>query len=310
MSKIAIKEIRDAVFGNCLKLENGLIELVVALDFGPRIIHFSLCGKENMFYTDPEKKPLGDMLEVYGTERCILYGGHRIWISPEILPRCYHPDNEPVTAEQSENGVIVKGAIEKFNNIQKIMEINMFPDLPEVEINHSIVNCGMWDIEYACWCITMFDKGGKGIIPMPSDKTGLLHNRSISLWDYSDMSDKRVYWGKDFITLKQDPNCATPFKLGINNTDGWGAYFNKGQAFFKFFEPNNDGILPDNGCSYESYTNDFMFEAETLSEIALVEPGGVLSHTEEWEIYETDGIPGNDETEIRKAVEKYLTKRI
>jgi len=306
MSKLKINEVRYDVFGNCLVLENGLIELTVALDYGPRILRFSLRGKENMFYNDYEKKPLGDELEIYGGERSILYGGHRIWLSPEILPRCYHPDNLAVTVEKHENGLILKGAVEKHTGIQKIMDIAVTEDAPEIKIDHTIVNHGLWEIELGVWCITMLEKGGKAIIPMPDTKTGLLHNRNISLWDYSDMSDSRVYWGKNYITLTQNPKISQPFKLGLNNEAGWGAYFNKGQVFLKFFEPELNAVFPDNGCCYESYTNDFMLESETLSGIDLLGPGDSISHAEDWEIYEAKDVPGRDENEIKEIMAKYL----
>ena len=306
MSKVKLTEIVHGVFGNCVKLENGFAELVVTLDFGPRILHFSLYEKENMFYTDPQKKPLDKAFEVFEGDQHILYGGHRIWLSPEIVPRCYHPDNLPCETEKQENGIIVKSAIEKYNGIQKIMDIIMSEDSPEVKIDHTIINHGLWEIELGVWCVTMLAPGGKEILPMPCKKTGLLSNRNISLWDYSDMSDERVYWGKDYITLSQNPKIAQPFKLGFNNEAGWGAYFNKGQVFIKFYEPEINGSFPDNGCSYETYTNDFMLETETLSGVELLATGDSISHEEEWRIYEADCAPGGNENEIRGIMGKYL----
>jgi len=309
MSVLTYEETVHEAFGNCLRISNGAAELAVSLDFGPRILHYSLPGKENMLYNDPEKKPLGDPLETYGGDQCVLYGGHRIWISPEILPRCYHPDNVPVEYEKRENGVIIKGAVEKFTGIQKIMNIDMGSDSSAVRIDHTIINHCVWEIELGVWCVTMFAPGGKEVIPMPNKATGLLHNRNISLWDYTDMSDKRIRWGRDFITLTSDINAAQPFKLGLNNDAGWGAYFNRGQVFFKFFDPVVNGILPDNGCNFESYTNNFMIEIESLSDVRILAPGGTISHAEEWALYAADAAPGDNENEIRGAVDRYLYKR-
>ena len=50
MSQLKTGKFRHEVFGDCLKLENNHIELVAALEFGPRILHLSLRGKENIFY--------------------------------------------------------------------------------------------------------------------------------------------------------------------------------------------------------------------------------------------------------------------
>lgn len=306
MSKVEISRVTYGVFGNCVKLTNGLTELVASLDFGPRIVHFSLCGKENMLYNDTTKKPLGDKFEVFNGDQLILYGGHRIWISPEIVPRCYHPDNLPVKCVEIENGVELYGAPEKENAIQKIMVITMHPEKAAVSLHHEIKNLGLWDIELAPWCITMMDKGGREIIPVPDRNTGLLANRSITFWDYSDMSDSRVRWGKEFITLTQNSDVPGAFKLGLNNENGWAAYFNKGQVFFKFFEHAVDGFYPDNGCSYESYTNEVMLEMECLGEMEVLMPGESSVIDEDWELYEADGVPADNEAEIKKIISKYI----
>lgn len=306
MSKVEISRVSYDGFGNCVKLTNGLVELVASLDFGPRILYFSMCGKENMLYNDKSKKPLGEKFDIFDGDQTILYGGHRIWISPEIVPRCYHPDNQPVKCVEIENGVELYATPEKENSIQKIMVITLHPEKAAVSLHHEIKNVGLWDIELAPWCITMMDKGGKEIVPVSKANTGLLPNRSITLWDYSNMSDSRVYWGRDFITLTQNQDISDAFKFGTNNDDGWVAYFNKGQVFFKYFEHAVDGLYPDNGCSYETYTNDVMCEMESLGEIEVLMPGDAVSIDEDWELYEADEIPSNDEAEIKRIVGKYI----
>jgi len=306
MSKVVFSKISYGTFGNCVKLTNGLTELVASLDYGPRILHFSLCGKENMLYNDADKKTLGDIFDVYQGDQLKLYGGHRIWISPEVMPRCYHPDNLPVICTETENGVILKGAVEKYNQIQKIMTITMHPEKAAVTIENEILNTGLWDIEFAPWCITMMDKGGVGVIPVPGTETGTLPNRFLALWDYSDMTDARVKWGKEFITLSQDPKAARAFKLGINNEHGWAAYFNKGQVFIKYFEYDETGLYPDGDSSFESYTNEHFLEMETLGVIQCVMPGDSASVTEDWEIFEAPPLASNDEDEVKKLIKTYI----
>lgn len=306
MSKVEISNVADNIFGNCVKMTNGKVELLVTVDFGPRVIHFSLTGKENMFFMDKEKKLLGERFDIYGGDVLRFYGGHRIWASPEIMPRCYYPDNSPVGCRAVENGMEFTAAVEKENGIQKSMTITMDADKPLVNITNSIQNVGAWEIEFAVWCITMLDKGGKAVLPQVNRKTGYLPNRSFSLWDYSEMNDSRVYWGKEFITLKQDSAKANAFKLGYNNEAGWAAYFNKGQVFLKFFEPVEGGLYPDNGCCYETYTNGDMLESETLGEIEIVMPGETIIHAEQWELYEENAVPSNNEAEIREIIAKYV----
>lgn len=292
------------VYGKCVRLTDGIFNLEASLEFGPRILHFSLKDKKNMFYNDETKSPLGEKYDVFGGDQLILYGGHRIWTSPEIMPRCYHPDNCPVEIKELENGIELTGAVEKANMIQKTMRITASDN--GVKIVNTIKNAGQWDIEFSPWTITMMASGGKEVVPTTDRTTGLLHNRNISLWDYSDIGDQRLFLGNKYITLQQNPDIANPFKIGINNEKGWAAYFNFGQVFFKTFERVVDGDFPDNGCSYETYTNDVMLEMEALGEFVLLEPDCSVSLAEQWFIYEADEAPSNDEAAIDKVISKYL----
>lgn len=303
---ISITNEKDAVFGNLVKLSNGIVELKVAVDFGPRVLHFSRVGMENVFYQDTKKEPLGDIQEIYGGDIMRLYGGHRIWTSPEVMPSCYYPDNAPVMCTPLNGGMEFVAPMEKINNIQKILTISLLPDRPVVQVENSITNCGTWGIELAPWCITMTDKGGKMVVPQPDRSTRELPNRNISLWPYSAMNDPRVYWGKDFIMLKQDPSVNGAFKFGFNNEAGWAAVFNKGQVFFKFFEPILEGIYPDGGCSFEAYTNSNMLEVEALGEFVHVPSEESVTLLEEWELYEESYIPSENEEELHKVLENYI----
>jgi len=44
-----------------------------------------------------------------------LYGGHRIWVASEELPRSYHPDNSPVELSYDSEGIVVRGEAEARN---------------------------------------------------------------------------------------------------------------------------------------------------------------------------------------------------
>ncbi|MCL2699759.1 MAG: DUF4380 domain-containing protein [Defluviitaleaceae bacterium] len=307
MAKTEISKVKHEIFGNCVKIANDIVELWVTVDFGPRIIHFSRIGKENIFYEDKGMSTLGKAFDVYGGEITKLYGGHRLWISPEITPRCYYPDTKPVEFRETANGIEFIAPVEGINHIQKSVTIMLDDDKPTLVINHAIKNCGNWEIELAPWALTMMAAGAVEVIPMPVRETGLLPNRNLVLWDYTAMNDPRVYWGKEYITLRQDTSVARPFKLGFYNEAGWCAVFNKGQVFLKFFEPIAErDYYPDEGCNFESYTNELMLEAESLGAVEYLEPGEWANHVEEWALYEENEVPSNDETEISRIIAKYI----
>ena len=298
MANIQICETAHAHWGRLVQLTNGVIEAMVTVDVGPRVIHFATVGMENMFYQDVEKRPLGEAFPVYG--------GHRLWTSPEVLPRCYYPDNAPVEWEETENGASFTAPVEKINLIQKSLTLTLSETAPSVVLTHYVENLGNWEVEFAPWSITMMDKGTKAVMPMPERETGVLPNRNIALWPYSDMGDPRVFWGKKYMTLTHNPGLTPPFKLGYNNEAGWAAAFNKGQVFFKFYEPDADGVYPDGGCSYETYVNGDMLEMEALSELTILAPGDAATFVEEWEIYPEGRVPSNDEVELARIMKKYI----
>ncbi|MCL1988679.1 MAG: DUF4380 domain-containing protein [Firmicutes bacterium] len=305
MAKIILETFADATFGNCIKITNGLVELHVTVDFGPRVIYCSSVGMENMFFQDTAKTPLDKKYDVYD-DQIILYGGHRVWIAPEVVPRCYHPDNVPVTVENVPNGARFVGAVEKHNQIQKSITITLEENSPKVKVVNSIKNVGLWDIELAVWAITMLAPGGAEIMPMPTRNTGLLPNRNFTFWDYTSMGCSRVRFGKKYVTLQQNPEKEQPFKLGYNNENGWAAYFNKEQVFIKRFNPVFGGNYPDNGCCFESYTNAKMLEMETLGEISQLPPNESLTIEEEWEIQKAAPLSSKaDESDITAAISKF-----
>ena len=306
MAKVTISQIVDPNFGKCVKMSNDLVEVYVTLDFGPRVIHCSCVGMDNMFWQDTSKALLGEKYDVFD-DQIIPYGGHRLWISPEIVPRCYHPDNLPVDFTEVENGARFTAAIEKYNQIQKSMTITLDPDAPRVKVAHTIRNTGLWDIQLAPWAISMMDAGGVAVMPMPNRATALLPNRNFTFWDYSELNDNRLYMGKDYLTLAQDTAKENPFKLGYNNEAGWAAYFNKGQVFLKYFEPTLDGFYPDNNCCYETYTNGKMLEMEILGEMVELEPDDFVTLEEEWELYAADKpADARDEGQLKVAVASWI----
>jgi hypothetical protein len=307
MAAVKLTNLNDPLFGECVELSNGLAEVRVALDFGPRVVRYACAGMENVLFEDAAKTPLHHKFDEFDSQLA-LCGGHRVWISPEVVPRCYHPDDKRVAVVETENGARIEGAVEKHTQIQKTIAITMGPDTRNVRLVHTIINKGLWDVTLAPWCITMLAPGGVEIVPIPTTQTGLLPNRTFTLWPYTEMNDPRVYWGKSYISVVQDAGKKNAFKFGNNNEAGWAVYFNRGQAFYKFFEPEPDGYYPDGNCSFETYTNAAMLEMETLGEMTELEPGGFVTHEEEWELYPADAFDrtrARDEGYLEEMAKKY-----
>lgn len=308
MSKIIIEKIEDDIFGNLVHLTNGIIELKASLDFGPRILHYSLCGMDNVFYNDKDKKPISNIAySEFDGDIFKLYGGHRLWVSPEIMPRCYYPDNKPVGLTIKDFGVVLEAPVENFNNIQKRIEISINEYSAEVTVTHSITNKGAWNTVFAPWAITVMAQGGTLLIPQADRPTGFLPNRSLAIWPYTKLNDKRLFFGENYITVKQDPTIVDKLKIGTNNEKEWVAYFSKGQIFLKNAKHTVGGFYPDlENCSFETYTDDICLETETLGQVSVVEPNCSASHIERWNLHKEDFIPNIDEDEISDIINNYL----
>ncbi len=267
---------------NCLKISNAKVELIVTTDVGPRIIHFSPKGGENMLYINPAEAGMT------GDSKFHSYGGHRLWHAPEDFVRTYAADNFPVQVEQFEDGARLTADIES-NGVQKTVEIRMAKDAPKVNVIHTITNCSAWPVPLAVWAITVMDGGGKLVVPHP-DKIGhaqrLTPTHALALWGYTKMNDPRWIWGDKYYMLRQDSSFNYAQKAGSYNPKGWAAYWLKNNLFVKKFPYDPNVVYPDFNCNFETYTDQVMLEVESLSPMIQIEPGASAQHMEEWFLYE------------------------
>lgn len=288
LSKVLVEKVSYKGWENCIKLSNGVVELIVTIDVGPRLISFAFNGGENEFCE------VENQVGTTGGDDWKIYGGHRLWHSPEAKPRCYEPDNAPVKWKKKKNGIILIQNMEPWTQIKKEIEITMSVKKAKVRVLHRITNMGAWPIELSVWALTVMATGGKQIIPEITEETGLLPNRTITLWPYTKMNDPRVTWGEKYIMLDQNDKMSNAFKIGLPNDAGWAAYANHGHLFVKKYKHIVGAKYPDNGASYETYTTDFMMEMETLSPLTSINPETSIEHEEVWYLYDHVEVPENE----------------
>ena len=146
---------------NCHQLSNGVVDLVLTTDVGPRIISFGFAGGDNVFKNHEE------MMGRTGDKEWLIYGGHRLWHAPEVAPRTYQPDNSPIVLENHRSFVRLVQPTEANTGIQK--EIDVYLDTKEahVRVVHRLRNMNLWAVDLAPWAISVMAQGGKAIIPLP-----------------------------------------------------------------------------------------------------------------------------------------------
>ncbi len=263
---------------HCVRLSNGVIDLIAPLDVGLRIIHFGFTGKRNEFYRD-------DPLEIPADrDTWQLYGGHRLWLAPEQEGRANVPDNMPIRFEDHGDSVRLIQPVEALTGIQKEIDIRLGKGA-SVEIVHRIRNCGVWDVTLALWAISVMQPGGTAIIPLPtrgSHPQDLLPASRLALWAYTDLADARFRFGRKSLFVRQDQAAALPQKIGASVPDGWVAYANGDHLFVKQFAAVAGAAYPDLGSSVEVFTNADMLELETLGPLITLAPGGGAEYRERW----------------------------
>ncbi|MBN1444888.1 MAG: hypothetical protein JW957_02125 [Candidatus Omnitrophica bacterium] len=276
----------------------GDLILGVAEDIGPRILKLALKSMpdENLFGILPE----AGVETPDGFWR--IYGGHRLWISPEAMPRSYSMDDAPVRIEEKEGVVKIYGNTEMQYNIQKEIEIRT-AGARVVEVLHRIKNTGRWPVTLACWALTVMKTGGFAIIPVKAGGEGILPDRRLSLWPYTDLSDERLVMEKDFIFLKQDVKSKSPIKIGAMAYPSWTAYWVDGLLFVKQFVVER-GDYPDFGCDVEAYTNPGMLELETVGPLKNLEPGSAAEHREIWSVKKVSSLSPSQKDVEEKIIKK------
>lgn len=156
---VKVDKIEFAGWKNCVHVSNGIVDIVATLDIGPRIIRYGFAGDANVFCVREE-----DAGKVGGDE-WRNYGGHRLWHSPEVMPRTYSPDNQAVDCQQIQNGIKLVQKPEPWVNMQKEIDVVLSPDSSKVKVIHKITNVGAWAARLAPWSISVMSTGGIEIIP-------------------------------------------------------------------------------------------------------------------------------------------------
>lgn len=265
-----------------LTLESEHLRLDVLAEAGPRIVRLMLPGSdENLLAEVPD---IGWETE-FG--RYELFGGHRLWHSPEAMPRTYIPDSSGATVTRTSGGARLCGQTEVETGIQKTVEIELEEARPALRLHHTLENRGLWPVELAAWAITKMPLGGLAVLPQPVgpvDESGLLPNRRLTLWPYTRWDDPRLHLADDFIVIEGRP-IMPPIKVGYFNPAGWLGYFRAGTLLVKRAVTQAGQPYPDFGCSAEVYCNDGLLEMETLGPLVTLAPGQTVTHDEVWEVY-------------------------
>ncbi len=300
-----IETINYKGWANSLRLSNHLVDLVILTAIGPRVIRYGFVEEENLFVELPETlgQSEGDTWHVYG--------GHRLSHAPQADPRSHYPDNISVAYEEMDRFLRVTQPVESPNGIQKELDIYLDAHTTEVTVVHRLYNRNLWPVELAPWALSAMRIGGQAVAPLPPRGThhdDLQPTGCVSLWTYTDMSDPRWAWGREYVFLSQDPENQEPQKAGFWVPAGWTAYQWGDVLFIKQFEIKTGKEYPDKNVNVEFYTDHSLIEVETLGPLEQIEPDQSVEHVESWSLHK--GIPAIDtESSVHHIVSPLLSNR-
>lgn len=276
---------------DCVRLSNGALTLVVTRSVGPRVLALHWQGSANLFAELP-----GLTLDGAARGRFHFRGGHRLWHAPELPARTYVPDDEPVEIEPVENGIVATAPVEPDTGLQKRLAIRLEGE--RVYLDHTLINHGLWPVECAPWAITQMRPGGVAILPqatLPADPHGLLPNRALVLWPYTDPASPSLRIGKAYLRVTAPAGEEGRLKVGFPNPRGWLAYHLEGVLFVKRAPFDPQATYFDMGASTQLYAGTQFVELETLGPCSRLGPGGRVSHEERWELHGVDDFDDSDE---------------
>ena len=212
-------------YGKCLRVVNDNVEVYFTVDVGPRIIKFNYPNYENLLYNDVDLEVSHDVSSLYGEgEKWHIYGGHRMWVSPEKMPETYYPDNSPIeyTVEEKEGCVVVTlcPALQKVTRLHHKIIATVWEN-GKMDVDHYLTNENDFEVKKGIWGITVTDSNGIAVMRQPEYKPEFLPNRHVVYWPHTTMADDRILLGDKYLVVVQDHNeSRIPAKIGYTNFDG------------------------------------------------------------------------------------------
>ena len=267
---------------DCIKLSNGATDLIVTTAVGPRILYYGATGGKNHLGSFPDST----VKTALGTWKP--YGGHRLWVWPELFPATYSPDNSPVQHQSHGDHSLTLHAPTDGAAIEKQIRITLAPSGSKVSIEHTVTSHALWPIDIAVWAITIMQSGTAIVprVPFQTHDDYAPITQPLALCAFTDLQDPRFTLGLKYILLRADPARTNPQKFGLRNKEGWCAHLLGDELFVKRFHHENRASYPDYQVNTEVYVEGAFQEVELMGPRRVVWPGESLTLSEEWRLFQ------------------------
>lgn len=269
VSNITYKE-----YGKCLRVVNSVVEIIVTIEYGPRIIKYGYVDGKNHFAENIEKRVMTPYGDYY------VMGGHR------FCDEFCIPDNKKIDYEITPNGVKLIQNAEKWTQVQKSIEIVFEGNSSRVKIIHRQTSLNAFNVDFYVCGITSMRKGGLAIIPLEKVTSSSSPNKSFIFWPNCNLKDPRIYFGEKFVIMKVNEDKEEEFKIGFNTDLNYALYYNENEMFVKYVARDIENKnYPNRGSVYETLISKDFLEIQTNSPIYNVGTNEIVEHIEVWELH-------------------------
>ncbi len=268
-------------FPDCIKLSNGTVDVIASTAVGPRLLFYGPTGGSNVFalYPDVSKET------ALGTWKP--YGGHRLWVWPEVFPATYAPDNDPIEHEaEGDLGLVLRQAVDRAG-IEKQIRISMSAEGTTVRLEQTVTSHNLWPVDIAAWAISVVEAGTSIVprVPFRTHDDYVAVTQPLALCAFTDLQDPRFTLGLKYLLLRGDASRSSSQKLGLRNKQNWCAHLIGDLLFVKRFTHDERAAYPDYGVNTEVYTEGGYQELELLGPHRVVDTGDSLTLTEQWNLF-------------------------
>ncbi len=297
-----VKEIASEEFGNCALLTTENFEVLVTLDYGPRIVRAHKTDGQNLIYNDVDPD-------------LSINHGHKMGITVDRSTNRIYCDNSPVRYTPETDGVHFFQTITEPAQLEVAMDIIFSDDKDSFTVEHSVYNKSKDEVKVSIYTETPFRNDGFVFIPQNVIKDPERPSRILTLWEDCKWSDSRLFIGDEFVTVHAetaddgqfvDINKLKPrLKIGVNDTDGIGGYIGDSGIFIKKYVHNRAALYPFYNCSAFATAHEEFLSIQTTSPFYLIASDESARHEEIWKFAENnETIVYNDEAAIEKVMLK------
>lgn len=272
-----IDELRFSA-GNAVRMTTDEIELLVSIEFGPRILHVSRPGMPNLLQMpDSAGQP----------------GGHSMYFLPERKNRNFQQDDVPVKWKREEDGVRFNAPVDQKSKLQPQLIVSR-EGQDSVKIIHRLYNHTAWPIEYSIVARGFMAGRGIAVVPAAAQNFGTsCAVASIALWPGATLGSEGAKIQDNFLFMQSGLKDAEDEdnRIGLYNPEAWIAWKSEGQVLYRRFA-DAPGLYPNfnSRCSVHAFHGNLILES--FSPLAKVEPDSYLSHEEIWTVKVSEDVKG------------------